>query len=137
MRTLHADLTAAQKEAVITPLYKIVLGATTYEQDRIISIDHLEEPSHQSATVVLNNWDRAVTTNFKGVKGIISYGMGTASGDRTSATAPMWVVGQESRSAPGMLTVTLSLVGLAAMLAEDKANTEQDLYTEDRQTVKD
>ena len=143
MRSIHADLTSKQKEASLSPLYKIALTYTgggsdaTYEQDRVMKIDHLEEVYHQGATVLLNNSDKAITTNFQGFKGVISYGMTTDSGDKYSACAPLWVMGQDQYSSRGILTTELRLVGLPDLLRMDKASVRAALLSTDTQTAKD
>lgn len=141
MRTLTATLSAEQKDSSIAPLYRIVLSRTgqttvTYDEDRVLSVDHVEEPYHSQAEVVLNNSDLNITTDFKGYKAVISYGMTTSSGAERSACAPLWVFGQQNHSSQGKLTVTLSLRGTMDLIAEDKANAQYTLESGDTQTVK-
>ncbi len=143
MRSLSTELTAAQKRAIITPYYKIALTYTggandaTYEQDRILSIDHEEEAYNQQAEVILDNSDLAITQDYKGFKAVLSYGMQAEGGVLYSAAAPLWVVGQQEHSSEGLLLMTLSLIGLPNLLELDKAS---ELYKQDSGstlTVKD
>lgn len=138
MRTLAAALTSAQKQRSFSAEYKIVLtypSATTvtYEQDRILPFDHTEEPYSQTATIPLDNSDLAVTTDFLGYKGVISYGLG----GNYSPTAPLWVTGQQDHSSAGQLTVTLTLRGTPDLLADDHASKDFAQLTADTKTVKD
>ena len=143
MRTLSDNLIAAQIAASISPLYKVALTYTggandaTYEEDRILSITHREEAYHQQAEIVLNNSDKALTQNYQGFKGIISYGIQDGPTPRYSACAPLWVVDQQYHSSPGALTVTLTLKGLPDLLALDKASGSFRMLPTDVQTVKD
>lgn len=141
MRTVSAAITAAQIAHTLVPSYKIALtyagGANdvTYDETRILSIDHLEKPYHQAATVVLNNSDGSLTVDYKGFKGIISYGIGgTFSG---GATAPLTVMGQHSKSKPGELLVTLVLLGIPDLLAADENSAHFFLESNDIQTLQD
>jgi len=141
MRTLSSTLESAQQKKTLSPLVKIVLtsGATTYtyEQDRISSISHEEEPYRHSAEVTLDNSDGALTgLDFKGWKAVISYGLVTKAGAEYSATAPLWVVHQELNSSPGKLTCELRAVGIPNLLAEDRANDSYLPTNADTKTVK-
>ena len=142
MRALAAAFKTAQIANSITPRYRITLtrsgqSTVTYTQTRIISIEHREEPYSAQAEVVLNNSDLAVTTDFKGYQGVIDYGMVVSAVDTYSSSAPLFVVGQQAHSSQGVLTVTLTLVGLADLLAEDKAGTQSLMSNADLQTPKD
>ena len=141
MRSLSSTLTTAQKGRTLEPLYRIALntgggGTTTYNEDRIISVSHLEEPFHGAATVVLDNSDLAVTTDFKGYQAILSYGLWHDTDERV-ATAPMHVIDQQYHSSPGVLTVTLTLQGLADELGDDKASAQYVQTASDLNTLKD
>ena len=140
MRTLSSTLTAAQIARNIEPLYRLALtkdaASTTYNEDRILSVDHLEEPFHGAATVVLDNSDLAVTTSFIGYQGVLSYGAKGSAGDERSACAPMHVTSQIDHSSEGVLTVTLTLQGLADELSDDKSS-KQHTQPGSNSTLKD
>ncbi len=138
MRTISSAVTAAQKQASLAPSYKIQLtldaNDDTYDEERILSISHTEEPFHGVATVILDNSDLLITQDYKGYQGIISYGInGTYSG---GATAPMIVVGQVNHSSQGILTVTLTLQGLADHIAQDHASFDYTPGPGDTRTIK-
>ena len=129
MRTLSDTLKTAQQASSLEPKIKITLthNATqyVYEQDRILSIRHEEEPYCHSADAVLDNSDGVLTAlDLKGFKAVISYGLVTTSGNEYSDTAPLWVVHQELNSSPGRLTCELRMVGIPNLLSQDKANAE-------------
>ena len=138
MRTISTAVSAAQKQASLSPSYKIQLtldaNDDTYDEERILSISHTEEAFHGAATVILDNSDLLVTQDYKGYLGIISYGInGTYSG---GATAPMIVVGQVNHSSQGVLTVTLTLQGLADHIAQDHAGFDYTPGPGDTRTIK-
>ncbi len=141
MRTLTSTLTAAQIARSIEPLWRLALtkdaASTTYNEDRILSVDHLEEPFHGAATVVLDNSDLAVTTSFIGYQGVLSYGAKGSAGDERSACAPMHVTSQVDHSSEGVLTVTLTLQGLADELSDDRASKQHTQLSTDLSTIKD
>ena len=127
MRTLSDTLTAAQKTTPKNALIKIVLtqGANeyTYTKSRILISDHREESLSQKAEVLLDNSDGALTSlDFKGYKGVISYGINTSAGDEYSACAPLYVIPQSLQSRPGRLTSLLSLKGIPDLLDDDRAS---------------
>jgi len=126
VRTLSSTLTSAQKSTRLDVLVKIQLtqGANdyTYTRTRILSITHTEEPYSQTATVILDNHDGALTAlDFKGYKGVLSYGLITSAGEEYSACAPLYVVGQQLNSFPGGLTCSLSLAGIPNLLDADRS----------------
>lgn len=140
MRSLTATLKAAQQAATIDALIKIELtyGATsyTYDRNRILDINHLEEPFTQKLELVLDNSDGILTAlDLKGFKGIISYGA-VASGNEYSACAPLWVIAQRLESIQGRLICQLSLLGIPNLLAEDKASESYLPEETDTKTVK-
>ena len=143
MRSLHVDLTAAQKGVNIKALVKIQLtqGANdyTYTQTRIKRISHSEEPYSQTADVVLDNADGTLTSiDFTGYKGVISWGMTDGNTvDRFSACAPLWVIGSQLVSMEGVLVLRLSLAGIPNRLGEDRASEAFFLGSDDNQTLKD
>lgn len=148
MRTISSSLEDAQKlddGNTIEALYKLVLTApasggttVTYGTDRILSIEHTEEPYHQEAIVVLDNSDGNVADDLKGHKGVISYGEGPnlAFGDFSPA-APLFVTGQEHHTSQGFRMTTLTLKGIPDLLDEDRASAQVVLASSDTQTVKD
>jgi len=150
MRTLHVDLTAAQKQGSIKGLYKIVLSKSgesdvTYEQDKIYFIRHEESDDSQGAEVLLTNYDQSLNSvDFRAWKGVISIGMTDANGvDRYSARAPMWVIAQQFRSFVGKprsnrsnLLFSLSLAGVSSMLQTDRSSVGYYPTADDTNTVK-
>jgi len=123
MRILSATLTAGQKAKIVKALVKIRLtqGANdyTYTQTRILSLNHIEEVYSQTAEVLLDNADGTLTSiDFKGYKGVISYGITTSAGDEYSASAPLWVVGSQLISTQGGLGVRLTLAGTPNFFGE-------------------
>lgn len=128
MRTLHADLTTAQKSIINTPYITITFEngygggtsytyATTDSPNRIKGIRHSEEPYSSHAIVVLDNYDRSLPDLF-GYFCTISYGYETVSGNKSSDTAPLWVKQQVHSSKMGSLDTILYLEGQWNLLAE-------------------
>ncbi|KKN74867.1 hypothetical protein LCGC14_0386160 [marine sediment metagenome] len=142
-RSIHADLLSAQKDSSFNVKVKIVLTYSaithTYEEDRILSINHQESPESQTAEVVLDDSDNVLSAlDLKGYKGVISYGLTDANGtNRYSAAAPLLVKGQLGHSSQGVLASTLSLHGLPDRLANDKASEAFTMEADDTRTVKD
>lgn len=140
MRSLSGTLESAQQATSIDALVKIQLthgeDSYTYDRDRILDINHVEEPNTQTAEVVLNNSDGVLTSlDLQGFQGVISYGA-VASGDEYSDCAPLWVLSQRFDSAQGRLTCTLSLVGITNLLADDRASESYTPASDDTKTVK-
>ncbi len=141
MRSLTETLKAAQRAESIDALIKIVLthGASsyTYTRDRILDINHPEEPYSQRAKLVLDNSDKALNDiDLKGYKGVLSKGAITSAGEEYSATAPLWVIAQTFNSSPDVLDCVLSLVGIMNLMAEDKASESYMPSQDDTKTVK-
>ncbi len=149
MRTQDAAFLVAQRADSIAALYKVQLAGTpvggspfdqTYEQDRIISIRHIESPYNQEAEIILNNSDKVFgTADYKGFKVIISYGMTTTTGDQYSASAPMWITepGIVYISAPGVLLLKINCVGIPNLMGHDRASQLYEQDEDDTNTVKD
>jgi len=143
MRDLSETLLATQQAESIDTLIKIVLthGASsyTYTRDRILDINHPEEPYSQRAELVLDNSDKALKDiDLKGFKGVISYGAISSAGEEYSATAPLWVIAQRLNSVwpSGKLDCVLSLVGIPNLMSEDKASESYMPDEDDTKTVK-
>jgi hypothetical protein len=148
LRTLSATLTANQAGVGVTglpynPIWKIVLtrsgqATKTYTKTRVISISHIEEEFNQTATVLLDNTDNALTAlDFEMYKGVISYGYNDpTAGDEYSACAPLYVTRQRNYSAQGVSVCHLRLVGIPNLMAKDKAESELELDDGDNRTVK-
>ena len=144
MRTLSTTLLAEQKKGSYTPLEKIVLtlsGETTqtYKTERILDLVHIEQSPWQSAIVLLDNSDNALTDlDLKGYQGIISHGMKTSEGEEYSATALLKVIAQQliSKDTGRPLTCILTLAGKANLVNEDKANDSYNPDEDDTKTVK-
>lgn len=84
MRPLPAGLTTAQKSYFVTgapasPIWKLVLSraaqTTRGYRFRAYDIDHLEQEFSQTALILLDNSDGALTSlDFEQFKGVLSYG---------------------------------------------------------------
>jgi len=128
VRTIHADLLAAQNAASNTPYIHLVFtskdGGTTYDYSsdkagrRILSIDHQEEPYNEYASIILRNNDRTIP-NLKGYWTEIGYGY-ICAGDtpRYSQTSRLWVKHQQDISAQGKIVTLLELEGMWAKARE-------------------
>jgi len=135
-RSVSETFLAAQNAATNTPYCKLVFtskdGGTTVDLstdssaygNRILLIDHTEEPYDDYATVILRNADRAIP-NIKGYWTEIGYGYVTSAGneylgDGTNEGAPprLWVKHQQTISAGGKLWEVLELEGMWAKLRE-------------------
>ena len=136
-RSLSATYIAAQQAASNTPYYKLLFtsksGGTTVDLstdsatygNRILLIDHTEEPYDDFATIILRNHDRSIPTNLKGYWVEIGYGYTTGAGneylgDGTNEGAPprLWVKHQQTISAGGKLWELLELEGMWSKLRE-------------------
>lgn len=148
MRTLSTTLEAGQQAPSLDALWRVVLtksGQTTqtFESDRVLDIDDPEQPTSRKVTVLLDNSEGALTDlALQGYKAVISYGVLTSpgvttqSGEEYSATAPLWVVGQEFDSMEGRLVCVLQLWAIPDLLAEDRARTPYEPTPADTKTVK-
>ena len=139
MRTLAGTLSADQKAYNVDAQVKIVLtkaGQTTYTYTRAEILDipfHPEQEYSQTAQVILQNADKSLNNiNFKGYKGVISYGVGA----NYSPCAPLWVVHQQFISSPGRLTCELSLAGIPNLLAEHEASADYSAGADPTATLK-
>ncbi|KKM11789.1 hypothetical protein LCGC14_1720640, partial [marine sediment metagenome] len=125
------------------PIWRIVLSRSgqstqTYTNTRILEIDQSEEEFSQTAVVLLDNSDNALTTiDFEMYKGVISFGYNDSTqGDEYSPIAPLYVVGQRLFSAQGVLVCQLELIGIPNLMAQDKAESELPLTEGDARTIK-
>jgi len=135
-RSISATFLAAQQAASNTPYYKLVFtskdGNTTVDLstdsatygNRILLIDHIEEPYDDYATIIFRNQDRAIPS-VKGYWIEIGYGYTTGAGDEylgdgTNEGAPprLWVKHQQTISSGGKLWEVLELEGMWAKLRE-------------------
>ena len=134
-RSLSATYEAAQNALTKTPYFKLLFKHTgdsdvdlssdnaTYG-NRLIYIDHIEEPYNDYATIVFRNKDRDIP-NLLGRWVEIGYGYVTGAskeylGDGTNEPAPprMWVKHQQTISAGGKLWELLELEGMWTILRE-------------------
>ena len=144
MRDISDTLKNAQEAKTIDVLVKIVLshGETTYtyEKDRILSRNHPEGPWSQTAKVLLDNGDNALTDlALQGYKAVISYGAVTPAGEEYSACAPLWVIAPRFNSSLAgefQLTCELSLMGIPNFLALDEASRNYIPDEDDTKTIK-
>jgi hypothetical protein len=91
--------------------------------DRILLIDHTEEPYNEYATIVLKNYDRGLPTDLTGYWTEIGYGDGSeycgdGSNGGADATARLWVKHHNVISAGGKLFTILELEGMWVKLRE-------------------
>jgi len=136
MRSVSQTLEDAQKAATRTPYIKLVFtskdGNTTYDfstdssayGDRILTVDHNEEPYWEDCTIILQNYDRAVP-QMKGYWIEIGWGDTTGAGneyvgDGTNepATPRLWVKHQQDVSIQGKVVTVLELEGMWAKARE-------------------
>lgn len=135
-RSVSATFLAAQQADSNTPYIKLLFtskdGGTTVDLstdssnygNRILLIDHTEEPYDDFATIILRNQDRSIPS-IKGYWTEIGYGYVTGAGneylgDGTNEGAPprLWVKHQQTISAGGKLWEVLELEGMWARLRE-------------------
>ncbi len=142
MRTLSAKLTAAQKSASINPLCKIVLtragqDTLTYDTDDLLRVRHFERLFSHTANVFIDDASAVLHgIDLEGYQGVLSYGAVTSDGDEYSATAPLWVVGQQRDSHPHTTLCSLELVGILDLLKHDVANASFSLASDDSDSAK-
>ncbi len=139
MRSLNADHTTAQKSNNHSPLFQIVVDGDTHKRDRILSIEEMETPDSHTATVVLDNSDKALDAeDYKGLQCIMSLGEIDANGvERLSALPKFYVMGMDLHSSEGLLIATLSLIGEPNMLDLDVANQYLNGNNSGQDTIKD
>lgn len=135
-RSISSTFLAAQQASTNTPYCKLVFtsksGGTTVNLstnsptygNRILLIDHTEEPYADFATIILRNVDRLIP-DMKGYWTEIGYGYSTTAGneylgDGTNEGAPprLWVKHQQTVSAGGKLWEVLELEGMWDKLRE-------------------
>ena len=120
MRTLHADLTTAQRTAKRTPYIRLAFtksGSTSYtyttadSPSRIMLVRHTEEAYNDYAVIILANPSRDLP-DLEGYRCDVGYGY-LCSGDtnRYSTAAPLWVKKQQDTSKPGDVNSLLFLEG--------------------------
>lgn len=122
MRTLHADLTAAQQAATRTPYMRVYIekGATNYTvtiADELLMVDHIERRWGGEAAITIDDsagdWK---TRDLRGYKVTIGYGYDTASGELKSDAQPLWVFQDEVVSQAGKITKVLHCIDLLTAL---------------------
>ena len=107
MRTLGAGLLAAQRTSGKPATYLTVGGvdyASRAEKGR-----HIERPYGGRATILLENSDKSITTDYRGEKVVIGYGF---EGDGNSKAAPLWVLTQQDVSYEGEVAVQLECIDI-------------------------
>ncbi len=127
MRVIHADLKTAQESASNTPYIYIYINSTDYSS-RLLSLEHVEEPYRDRATIILDNSDRTLdpgTVDLRGKEFSIGYGYNTTSGNRycgdgdgTDGTPTLWVKSQHISSLEGESVCVLSCEGVWMKLRE-------------------
>ena len=135
-RSLSGTYEAAQEAATKTPYFKLLFHPTAGGSNvdlstdssaygnRIILIDHTEEPYNEYATIIFRNKDRDIPS-LLGYWREIGWGYTTGAGDEylgdgTNEPAPprMWVKHQQTISAGGKLWELLELEGSWTLLRE-------------------
>ena len=135
-RSVSDTFKAAQQAATNTPYCKLVFtskdAGTTVDLstdsaaygNRILLIDHTEEPYDDFATIIFRNHDRTIPS-MKGYWTEVGYGYTTGAGneylgDGTNEPAPprLWIKHQQTVSAGGKLWEVLELEGMWAKLRE-------------------
>ena len=135
-RSVSATFLTAQQAATNTPYCKLLFtskdGGTTVDLstdsstygNRILLVDHTEEPYDDFATIILRNADRLIPS-VKGYWVEIGYGYTVSGsphylGDGTNEGAPprLWVKHQQTISSGGKLWEVLELEGMWAKLRE-------------------
>jgi len=136
VRAISGTLLAAQNAATVTPYIKLLFTSkdagitvdlstdSSAYGNRILLIDHTEEPYDDFATIILRNYDKTIP-DMKGYWTEIGYGAVTAAsneyiGDGTSegAIPRLWVKHQQDISAGGKIWTVLELEGMWARLRE-------------------
>ncbi len=118
MRTIHADLLTAQVSGAADPFINLNINSTDYSS-RLISLEHIEEPYRDRATIVLANSDNHFDgVNLRGKSFTIGYGYTTTSGDRylgdgdgNDGISTLWVKSQSLVSMEGELVCLLECEG--------------------------
>ena len=132
VRSVSETLTAAQSAASRTPYFHLVF--TSYDTEtqydlstssetygnRILLIDHSEEPYNDYAVIVLRNYDRSLPTNLTGYWTQIGYGDKTGEGNEYASTARLWVKHHQEVSAGGKVLTILELEGVWSKLRDTK-----------------
>jgi hypothetical protein len=131
MRSPSATIITAQSAASRTPYIHMVFsntgGTTTYDLsmdsvaygNRILSIEHNEEPYNGYATIILRNYDMTIPSMI-GFWTEIAYGMTTGAGNEyaNTITGRLWVKYQRHISAGGRVLTVLELEDTWKMLSE-------------------
>lgn len=134
-REVSETYLAAQQSPNKTPYFKLLFHPTAGGSNidlstdgdygnRILLIDHIEEPYNDYATIIFRNVDRSIP-QLKGYWIEIGYGYVTGAGkeylgDGTNEPAPprLWVKHQQTISAGGKLWELLELEGMWTKLRE-------------------
>lgn len=136
MRTLSSTLEAVQKASSGILYLRIVVGSETFGVERVLRLDHEEQPHRETATIILDNSDGYLTAkNLRGNEVAIGLGFRTSNGNEYSNGFPLRVISQSFQSAPNKLTCELNCVGVANELTEDRADERYVPTTETIQTL--
>jgi len=130
MKSVSETLEAAQASNNRTPYFHMVFtsydGLTTYDLstdssaygNRILLIDHFEEPYNDYATIMLANYDGNLPDDLRGYWTEIGYGDVTGGGNEYSATPRLWVKSHQQVSIGGKYVIILGLEGMWSKLRE-------------------
>ena len=130
MRSVSGTLETAQTAAFRTPYIHLLFTShdelTTYDLstdspaygNRILLIDHFEEPYNDYATIVFRNYDGGLPTDLRGYWVEIGYGDVTGGGNEYSDTPRLWVKHHQVVSAGGKYLTVLELEGMWMKMQE-------------------
>lgn len=134
-RTISAELLAAQQATKRKPYIRVVINSIDYS-DRVLFVEHHEEPYRDYASIVLSNADRGLDSvgakenNLLGFRFKIGYGYytgqtvaepnGDGAGNEFSYSADLWVKSQQMVSSPGQLVCVLYCEGQWGYLREQR-----------------
>ncbi len=132
MRILNGVHTTGQKATSLNNLVKIIFSKTgestvTYYNkgnadptlNRILEIDHTEEPFNQKATIVMDNSDKSLLADFQDYTAVIYYGLRVSGVDYYSSCAPLKIKDTYFTSVVGRLMWNGYGLGIPNLLAQD------------------
>ena len=125
MRIIHDDLITSQQSGTANPYIYLEINSIDYSS-RLISLQDVQEPYRDTATIVLANSDRYFDgVNLLGKSFTIGYGYVTDSGNRycgdsagSEATPTLWVKSQSMVSMEGKAVCILYCEGCWMRLRE-------------------
>lgn len=130
MRTISAALLATQQDTDVIPHIHIKIDGNDIS-NRLLFIEHSEEPYREQAVLILNNWDRFFDAyDWTGKWFQIAYGHytgnnvaepnGDGAGNEYSYAPDLWVKRQQVISSEGEVLCQIVAEGMWAYLREKK-----------------